>query len=213
MSGIYVFGSSGHAKVVIDILKRNKTAIEAVVAIEKLDTFQELQVIQEQDFFAKKLGSRGIVAVGDNHQREKIVNNILKYIPNFEFINAIDPTADISSAIIGKGTVVMKNVSINVDTTIGEHCIINTNASIDHDNSIGNYCSIAPSSTLGGNVKIGDHSAICIGATLAHKIEVGENSVVGAGSVVVKNINSSKVAFGVPCREIRSREKGDNYLN
>jgi sugar O-acyltransferase (sialic acid O-acetyltransferase NeuD family) len=216
---IFVYGSSGHAKVIIDILeKQGEFKIEGLIDDFKTpgtSIFGYNVIGAGSQIFSSKLEHifGGIIAIGDNWDRSMIVNKIIQLKPDFKFITAIHPSAMIARGIIiGDGTVVMAGAIINSDTTIGEHCIINTKASLDHDNHLGNFVSIAPGVTMGGDVAVGDYSALSIGATVIQKIDIGVHCVVGAGSVVVKNVDSQTVQYGVPAKFIRKREIGERYL-
>jgi sugar O-acyltransferase (sialic acid O-acetyltransferase NeuD family) len=215
---IVVFGSGGHAKVVIDVIRRAgeydiygivdgfRSQNEMVYGYEVIGDESSLLPIKDNIH-------GGIVAVGDNWIRRKIVEKVKAIIPDFLFICAIHPSAIISEGVtIREGTVVAGGVVINSNVHIGEHCIINTHSSIDHDCVIDNYATIAPGATIGGNVKIGIYSVISLGANVIHSITIGEHTVVGAGATVVKDIGSYAIAFGVPATKIKSREKGDKYL-
>lgn len=57
---------------------------------------------------------------------------------------------------------------------------------------------IAKPVTIGKHVAIGANSVICYGVT------IGDNSIIGAGSVVTKNIPANVVAYGNPCKVVRS---------
>lgn len=212
---IVIFGAGGHAKVIADIiLSKNQYNIAAFVDNQKHSTkIWDIPIISEDVFFNENNIRHGLVAIGDNYTREKVVTNIYTKVSNFIFIKAIHPTAYVAfDSIIAEGTVVMAHATINPSTTIGAHCIINTNSSIDHDCILDNFASLAPNSCLGGNCEIGKGTAISIGATLSHKIKVGDNTVVGAGSVVTKSIGSNIVAYGVPAKVIRSRKLGEKFL-
>jgi acetyltransferase-like isoleucine patch superfamily enzyme len=74
------------------------------------------------------------------------------------------------------------------------------------------FSSLAPGVVTGGNVHIGKFSAIGLGAHIIHGIRIGEQVVVGAGSLVNKNLDSGKVYYGIPAKEIRTRVAGDKYL-
>lgn len=212
---IVIFGAGGHAKVVADILIQTKRY--QIMAF--IDDYKESQkiwnipVISEKSYFAQPLTKMGIIALGDNHIREKVVKNTLSRLPEFVFITAIHPSAQIATDThIGIGSVVMANAVINPSTKIGQHCIINTAASVDHDCLIDDFVSLAPHVCLGGNCHVGFSSAISIGATLLHRITVGSHTVVGAGSLVTKDISENCVSYGTPAKIIRSRKSGDKYL-
>lgn len=155
----------------------------------------------------------GIVAIGDNWVRSKVVSHILSIHPQFHFITAIHPFATIARGVtVGVGTVIMAGSVINSDTVIGEHCILNTKSSVDHDCTIRDFVTIAPNVTTGGNVKIGDFSTVSLGANITHSKEIGEHTIIGVGSSVLSNIGSYTVAYGTPARVVRSRMQGELYL-
>ena len=218
MKDVVVFGSGGHSKVVIDIIEKArqynilglidpyKKAGTKVMGYEVLGNDEKIQ-----EFEGKIVG--GIVAIADNWKRYNIVKKITSISPQFQFINAIHPSAQIGRNVsVGKGTVVMANAIINSDTKIDHHCIINTKASLDHECIIGEYVTIAPGATVAGGVTIGKHSVISLGANVVHNRTIGKHTVVGAGSTVLTNLDSYVVAYGTPARIIRERIEGEEYL-
>lgn len=212
---IVIFGAGGHAKVVADIvIKAGQYKITAFVDDYK-DNQQlwNIPIISEKTYFANPTIAMGVVALGDNYIREKVVKLITEKNSKFIFIKAIHPSAQIASdTTIGVGTVVMANAVVNPSSAVGAHCIVNTAASVDHDCLIHDFASIAPGACLGGNCQVGRSSAVSVGATLLHKITIGTNSVVGAGSIVTKNVPENCVSFGSPSKVVRSRKSGDKYL-
>jgi acetyltransferase-like isoleucine patch superfamily enzyme len=59
---------------------------------------------------------------------------------------------------------------------------------------------------MAGFVKIGQGCLIGMGVNIIDGIEIGSNSIIGAGSVVTKNIPDNVIAYGNPCKIIRSNE-------
>lgn len=195
---MYLYGASGHAKVIIDILRANN--IEVTALIDDDPTLKELcglPILHD----AKNLGPI-IISIGNCQTRKKIVDQICS--TNDEkpvFPTAIHPSAIISSsASVGEGTVVMHGAILQADVKIGKHCIINTKASVDHECIIGDYVHIAPGCTLSGNVRIGEGTWIGVGSTIIQGIKIGKNCLIGAGSVVTEDIPDGCKAYGVPCR-------------
>ncbi len=220
MKNILIFGASGHGKVVIDIIEKehiynisgliddNKNLPVDFSGYRLLGTTDDIiHIIKKYDIYG------GIVAIGDNWTRSKVVGKIKSILPDFPFVNTIHPSALIARDVTtGKGCVVMAGTVINSNTRTGDFCIINTRASVDHDNIIEDYASIAPGVTTGGNVKIGSFSAVSLGANIIHGITVGEQTVVGAGSTVLKDLPSYVVAYGTPAQVVRGRKAGEKYL-
>lgn len=207
MEQVLVFGTGGHAKVVIDIIeKEGRYSVSGVIDHRPQQTlyFENYTYLGTDDDIGKLGIFQGIVAVGDNGLRQQIAEKIAALLPKFRFITAIHPSAQIARGVeISSGSVVMAGSCINSDTRIGAHCIINTRSSIDHDCVIEDFASIAPGATLGGNVRVGYGSAIGLGASVIHKVSIGAHSLIGAGAVVVKDLPGNVVAYGVPCRVIR----------
>jgi len=96
-------------------------------------------------------------------------------------------------------------VTVNAGTRIGNFCYVNTNASVDHDNVLEPFSCLQPNSATGGNVRLGSLSVLAMGAIAVPGISIGEDTVVGAGSTVLDDMPDGVVAYGTPCRIIRSR--------
>jgi sugar O-acyltransferase (sialic acid O-acetyltransferase NeuD family) len=206
---ILVFGSGGQAKVTIDILElRGSIKIAGMIDnTSESKGFMGYKILGGDDELSQLGLKSGVLAIGDNYIRSKVANKILSIIPDFKFVNAIHPSAQICNNVeIGEGSMIMAGVCINSSAIIGSHCIINTNATIDHDDNIGNFVSLNPGVSLGGKVTIGAYSSIGLGSSVIHELSVGEHAIVGAGSVVVKDIPSNVIAYGNPCRVVRHHD-------
>lgn len=216
MKKIFIIGSSGHAKVIIDIIEKGrryeifgltdpfKSNGEKVFGYKILGGQKDLPRLVDklQDYGA-------IIGVGNNWDRYLIYKEIEQLCPNTEFIRAVHPNTIIGKDVkIGAGTVVMPGAVINSGTQIGQFCIVNTSASIDHECTIEDFASVAPGATLGGNVKVGRFSSVSLGAHIIDKISIGKRTVVGAGALVVKNLPDRVVAYGLPARIIRKTNIG-----
>lgn len=200
---MFLYGASGHAKVIIDILRKKGIKINGL--FDDNPTITELAGIKCFGKFNKSLlgNDEIIISIGDNVIRQKIVNN---FSSGVKFGSAIDISAIISENVkIAEGTVVMPGAVINIDTEIGKHTIINTTASVDHECVIGNYAHISPNVTLCGNVSVGDLSHIGAGAVVIPNIKIGKNVMVGAGTVVTKNISDNCIVVGNPGRVIKHK--------
>lgn len=126
--------------------------------------------------------------------------------PNIDrFINVIHNGLDISNmSALGRGLLINSKVSIAAHTTIGDFVSINRHVSIGHHTTIGDYCSINPGTNIAGNVTIGEGTTIGMGVNIIDGVKIGKNTIIGAGSVVTKDIPDNVVAYGSPCKIIRS---------
>jgi hypothetical protein len=137
MQNIVIVGSSGHARVVIDIV--DKEGRYRVVGL--LDRFREIgaQTLgyrilgKEEDLprLVAELSLAGvIVAIGDNFTRSQVVAHVGRLCPGMAFVSAVHPRANVARDVqFGEGTVVMAGATINPCCAIADHCILNSNAS------------------------------------------------------------------------------------
>jgi sugar O-acyltransferase (sialic acid O-acetyltransferase NeuD family) len=193
---MYLYGASGHAKVIIDILIDNHVSIEGLYD----DNPSVNDLIGYHVYHTNEIKCPLIISIGSNAVRKKIAESL-----DVLFGTAIHSSAIISSnASVGEGSVVMQGTIIQSCSTIGKHCIINTGASIDHDCCIEDYVHVSPHATLCGNVEIGEGSWIAAGSVIIPGIKVGKWSIVGAGSVVTKDIPDHVMAIGNRCKIIKN---------
>lgn len=201
----YLFGASGHGKVIKDILNANGVKVQAFV-----DDNPNVNECAGRPVLHEATGlSPMIVSIGVNRIRKIVVDKLVANAEatgnSIEFATAIHPSAIVSpSAKIGEGSVVMAGAVINADVVIGKHCIVNTGATVDHDCVIEDYCHIAPGVNVSGATHIGEGTWIGVGSSIIQCLNIGRNSFIGAGSVVVKDIPDNVVAFGNPCKVQKS---------
>lgn len=212
MENIFVFGASGHAKVIMDIIEREgRYRVACLVdddpALAGKSVFgYEINGGKDALLSARAAHGicRGIVAIGSNRARATVAGWLTDN--GFGLISAIHPGALLSRGVrIGNGTVIMGGAVINADAAIGDNVIINTGATVDHDCTVGNCAHIAPGVTLCGTVSIGPGSFVCSGATIIPNITVGCNVTVGAGATVVRNVDDGLLVVGTPAREAKVR--------
>jgi len=213
VESIFVLGASGHAKVVIDILERqSQWRIAGLVDTYKATgtMLMGYRVLGSEDRLPELMAQYGvgggIVAIGDNRMRRQVALRVAAIASQFRFINAVHPSARIAREVeMGEGIAIMAGVTVNAGTRIGNFCYVNTNASVDHDNVLEPFSCLQPNSATGGNVRLGSLSVLAMGAIAVPGISIGEDTVVGAGSTVLDDMPDGVVAYGTPCRIIRSR--------
>ena len=194
---MYLYGASGHGKVINDIAESRGDSVEGFVDDNpNLTQYCGKKVYHQADGLSPM-----IVSIGINITRKKVVEKL-----NCVFSKAIHPTAIVSpSAKIGEGTVVMPGAIINADVVIGNHCIINTGASVDHECVVGDYCHIAPHASLCGQVHVGDGTLIGVGASIIPCVSIGSWCTIGAGAAVVVDVPDGSTVVGVPAKELKMK--------
>lgn len=191
----YLYGCSGHAKVILELLEECGEEVEQIVD----DNPRESSLFGVEittDFCGQ---SPLLVSIGNNAIRKKIVEKT-----NVDFFSAIHPCAVVSKrALIGEGSVVMAGAILQSEVRVGKHCIVNTGASIDHECVLGDYVHVSPHATLCGDVKVGEGTWIGAGATVIQGIRIGRWCMIAAGSVVTKDIPDGYLAAGNRCKLIK----------
>ena len=197
---MYLYGASGHAKVIIDILQSQGVSISGL--FDDNPNLKELQGIQVLGSYQGQLLEVPLlISIGNNEIRKKIAQQF-----QTKFGIAIHTSTIVSSsASIGAGTVVMQGAIIQADVRIGEHVIINTRASIDHDCEIANFAHISPGAVLSGNVIVGEGTHLGAGVVVIPGVRIGKWSKIGAGAVVISDIPDGVTAVGNPARIIKSQ--------
>ncbi len=193
LKGLFIFGASGHGKVVIDIIE--KTGIDHIRFIfddnlrlkNSLLCGYKVAGGRDELLLTQLLPQRAIVTIGDNKIREKIAKWLVA--KNYTLATAVHPEACLARGVtIGAGSVVMAGGVINSDSTIENNVIVNTKATIDHDCCIKSGAHIGPGATLCGGIAVGECAFIGAGATVIPNVQIGANAMIGAGTVVYKNV-------------------------
>lgn len=203
---IFVFGASGHAKVVMDVIeKQGRYDIAFLVdddtSLKETDVYGYHVIGGKHELLAESI-RKGIVAIGSNKARHSVAAWLVDN--GFELVCAVHPSVQLARGVtIGDGTVLMAGVVVNSDTVIGRNVIVNTSASIDHDCTIGDSVHIAPGSVLCGSVTVGEGSFVCAGSTVIPNLCIGRNVTVGAGSTVIRDVSDDLTVVGSPANTIR----------
>jgi sugar O-acyltransferase (sialic acid O-acetyltransferase NeuD family) len=206
MTPIWVFGSGGHAKVVIATIRAVGTFdVRGVLDDDPgrwgaaVSNVPILGAVSRSEI-ARRGISNAVLAIGANHHRAAVAERLDGAV---EWLSVVHPTAHLADGVqIGLGTVVFAGVIVQADTVVGNHVILNTACTVDHDGVINDFVHVAPGTHLAGNVRIGTGTLLGVGSCAIPGAEVGAWSTVGAGAVVVKDIPAGAVAVGVPatCR-------------
>jgi sugar O-acyltransferase (sialic acid O-acetyltransferase NeuD family) len=207
MKTLYLYGASGHAKVVIDIARR--TANYTVAGLFDDDpakqggTLLGLPILGGWSALAQLRADEAelFVAIGNNRERRRIGRDLLAR--GFTLATLLHPSAIVGMDVsIGAGTVLMPGAIVNPSTVIGPLCILNTAASVDHDGILGEAVHVCPGTRLGGHVTVGDESWIGIGSCVIEGRTIGRRCLVGAGAAVIRDVPDDSKIVGVPAHPI-----------
>jgi len=208
---IVVVGGGGHAKVIINTIKKLNN-YEILGYVDSIDRGILLDV--------KYLGTdtvlfniieaykscNAVIGIGNTMISSKRyeIYNVLKEI-GFELPVIISENAIVNEGVrIDQGSVLLDGVIINVNSNLGKCVIVNTGAIVEHDCEIGDFSHIASGAVLSGGVKVHKNSMVGSGATILHDKEIGENCMVGSGAVVTKNCLEPGTYIGIPAIKVNS---------
>ena len=196
---MYLYGASGHAKVIIDILESSGYPISGL-----FDDNLVIKKIYSQKVLGKYAGQALdaplIISIGDNAIRAKIAQSL-----QLVFGKANHSKSIVSPSVsIAAGTVVMQGAVVQADAFIGKHVIVNTKASIDHDCVLDDYVHVSPGAVLCGGVSVGEGTHIGAGAVVIPGVTIGKWCRIGAGTVVIKDVPDHCTVVGNPGRIIKN---------
>jgi|GEM_PF-4898291 len=92
MNEVYLYGASGHGKVIAEILEQNGDNIQGIFDDDPAVTgLLDYPALGGFDGAKLSRNARVIVSIGNNHQRCKVVNQL-----NVPFATAVHPGASVS---------------------------------------------------------------------------------------------------------------------
>jgi len=208
-SQVILVGASGHAKVVIEILRESR--FEVAFCIGNDPTVLECMAVPvlHGDETLNELFARGyrraFIGIGENATRKRLAEMATRI--GFSLVSAISERSVISpTARLGEGIAIMPGAIVNADTVVGSLSIINTGATVDHDCVIQECVHIGPGCALAGNVTVGEGAFLGVGCSVIPGKRIGRGTVVGAGSVIVSDLPGGIKAVGAPARQMRKTD-------
>jgi sugar O-acyltransferase (sialic acid O-acetyltransferase NeuD family) len=205
---IIIIGAGGHAKVVIDTIK--KIGASVISGITDLDPAKKgmeilgVRVIGNDEIIQGYVpGSirlvNGLGSTDVSDRRMRIFERFKK--KGYIFKKLVHPSAIVArDVVLGEGVQIMAGAIIQPGCRIGNNVIVNTGASMDHDCLVKDHVHLAPRAVLSGQVTIGAMSHIGTSAVIIQGLSVGEATLVGAGALVVNDIPSGVRALGIPAK-------------
>ena len=211
MDKVVIWGASGHAMVVADIVR-----LQGIYSIAGFLDNVNSERHGTAFFGSWILGGEEQLEILSTHG----INNILlgfgdcqaslektRFLQarGFSLPVAVHPKAVVAEdVVLGPGTVIAAGAVLNPGSRLGSSVIINTSASVDHECWIGDAAHIGPGAHLAGQVTVGEATQVGIGAVVSPNVTIGRGSLIGAGAVVVENLPDQVLAYGTPAKVIRS---------
>ena len=167
---MYIFGASGHARAIIDILDP-KVKISGIFddnsKIEEILGFPVSGPVPDNFVFDAPL----FIAIGNNEGRKFLFE---KFSPRTNF-----------------GTIVHESALISRYTSIAEGTVVMEGAIV-----VGDFVHIAPQATLCGGALIGEGTIVGANSTILPGVKVGKWCTIAAGAVISRNLPDGAVQKG-----------------
>lgn len=195
MTGVYVLGAGGHAKVVVATLRASGCPLVGVLDDAARDGVLGVPILGVLD--ALPIDASAVIAIGDNLVRAELAARF----PSARWRSAVHPAAWVADDVaLGPGSVIFAGAVVQPGAHVGAHVIVNTGASVDHDAVVDDFAHVAPGARLAGGARVGSGAFVGMGSVVLPNVAVGAWARVGAGAVVTRDVPDGATVVGVPAR-------------
>lgn len=213
MDQVVVWGASGHALVVADILRQSgRFSVVGFIDSVSPDRCGEpfgggVVLGGREEMPALLRGGVNYLALGVGDCRARMALAAEAVAGGFRLATAIHPAATIApDTPVGEGSVICAGAVINPGARLGKAVIVNTCASVDHECLIADGVHLSPGVHLAGRVSVGECTSVGIGSVARDGVSIGKGCIIGAGAVMVSDIPDNVLAYGVPAKAVRENQ-------
>ncbi len=198
---IVVYGGGGHAKALIDLIRKlgmfnivgilddGLAAENQVMGVPVLGGAELLETLKERGL---ERAVNAVGGIGDMQSRVRVFERLRQ--AGFACPALVHPTAFVEeSAQLAEGVQVFPHAYIGSDVEIGFGVIVNTAAVVSHDCRLADYANVAPGALLAGGVEIGARALIGMGTTLNLNVTIGAGARVGNSAVVKADVPANGI--------------------
>jgi sugar O-acyltransferase (sialic acid O-acetyltransferase NeuD family) len=207
-----IWGSSGHAMVLGDILRlqgkkvvalfdNDKDARSVVVGVGIFHGRSGFETWVKDRSDLKDI--RFLIAIGGAKGADRLALSDCLQSYGIAPGTVIATHSSVSpSASIGAGSQILNGAIIAARASLGRECIVNNGAQVDHESVVGDGVHLGPGAILCGCVRVGNSAFLGAGCVVLPRLEIGSGATVGAGAVVTRNVPADAVVVGNPARQI-----------
>ena len=217
-NNIFIWGSKSKALIINKVITNHKKELNLSLSNIKsnlkikyiFDPYNTKPSFKSNAVFSSKINdlkkflknsNHFIVCIGSNfgkaryyisRELEKLKCKPLSVINKYSFLD--------STSALGKGIIVMPNVTLHCYSKVGDYCILNTSSTIEHECIIGHGTHIMGGACVSGRVKIGNFVTIGTNATVLPNLKISDGAYIGAGAVVTRDVKKNEIVVGNPAK-------------
>lgn len=201
---LYVFGASGHGKVVAEAARRSGAFwIRGFLDDDRAlwgGEWAGAPILGGRDWLTTlEDGAQIALGIGDNRIRSTIAHAVTAN--GHRLATVVHPTAVLTTtARVEAGAYLGPLCVVHADATVGRGSIVNSSAVVEHDCRLEDFVHVSPRAALGGAVRVGEGVHVGLGAVVLPGLSLGPWSILGAGGVLVRSLSPGATAVGVPAR-------------
>ncbi len=187
---IYIVGSGGHGRVILDVLRSTGVDAQAVRFVDDRPALWGTDVDGARVAGGTNTiepGARVYLGVGDNITRHNLHARLRG--AGYTFPALVSPHAIVSpGATVDEGAVVFHRAIVQTGARVEAGAVINTGAIVEHDCVVGAYAQLAPAVALSGNVRVGTGTLLGTGCSVNKNVTIGEWGLIAPGLAVLGDV-------------------------
>ena len=167
-----------------------------------LDNYDmDVGIIGNLNSYEIKNQDRFLFAIGDIDVKKRLIMKMKKR--RAKFLTLVHPTAIMANTTkIGEGVIICPFCLVSDNVLLEDFVMMNVYSSCGHDAKVGRYSILSPYATLNGFVILEDEVFLGTHTTVIPYKRVGYKSKISANSVVMRDVATNKIVFGVPGKAI-----------
>jgi sugar O-acyltransferase (sialic acid O-acetyltransferase NeuD family) len=167
--------------------------------LDNYDT--DVGIIGNLNSYEIKNQDRFLFAIGDIDVKKRLIIKMKKR--GAKFLTLVHPTAIMANTTkIGEGVIICPFCLVSDNVLLEDFVMMNVYSSCGHDAKVGRYSILSPYATLNGFVILEDEVFLGTHTTVIPYKRVGCKSKISANSVVMRDVATNKIVFGVPGKAI-----------